>query len=165
MLAFTKANLKHWGKVTLRVLGVLLILIVVMLPVIRGIVGAGIKKASGGISDTTILDYEAYSAGLTNLLLIYGVHDEASYREAMTKCDISDTLRSEFFGAGRYTGEVTSKPAVNIITTEYEISENTGTRLYYVVLELQRSDTIKYYRILAEIAESTLVDYRVLGVS
>lgn len=165
MLVFTKAKIKHWGKVSIRVIGVLLVLLVVLFPVIRGLVGASIKRASGGITDTTVLDYEAYSAGLSNLLLIYGVHDEASYREAMTKCDISDTLRSEFFGVGQYTGEVTTKPAVNIITTEYEISENTGTRLYYVVLELQRSDNIKYYRILAEISESTLVDYRVLGVS
>jgi hypothetical protein len=163
-MTFVKAKAKRLGKIILYALGGLILIVVVLMPVVKGVYQYQAKKATGGITDTTVLDYEAYSAALSNLIYIYGVYDSTSYSEAMSKCDISDSLRTSFFPTSEYTGAVMSKPTVNILSTEYEISDDTTTRLYYVVLELERDDTTKYYKILAEVQDSSLIDFRILGV-
>lgn len=161
---FAKERAKRFMKISTYIIGILILLMVVILPVFKGIYENTQKSAVNNITDTTVLDYEAYSAGLSNLLLLYGIHDDVSYKEAMANCNISDSLWASFFTSPDYTGVVTEAPVVNILTTEYEISDDVSTRLYYCVLEVNQSGVYKYYKIIAEIKENTLLDFRVLGV-
>lgn len=124
------------------------------------------QKELVNLYDTSVLDYEAYSSGLNNLVTIYSIWDEATYQSAMKNAKIGGTLRERVFPTEHYRGgNYNTKPSVSITDMQYELEATPdNTRCYYVTLKITNNDNnrIRYYAVLATLKDDMLVDYEVI---